>query len=89
MPHSFAMTFNTLDATRRLVAAGLDRPKAEAVVDEIAAAQADLVTKPDLDSALAVMKSDLDTALARMETRLVAWVVGSVLLAGLVGHLWK
>jgi hypothetical protein len=73
-----AMTFNTLDATRRLVAAGLDRPKAEAVVDEIAAAQTNLVTKADLDSAL-----------AKMETRLVTWIVGTVLLAGLVGHLWK
>jgi hypothetical protein len=41
------MSFNTLDAVRRIEAAGIARPQAEAIVDEIAAAQEELFTKAD------------------------------------------
>lgn len=39
--------FNTLDAVRRIEAAGIGRPQAKAIVDEIAAAQEELFTKGD------------------------------------------
>ena len=70
-----AMTFNTLDATRRLVAAGLDRPKAEAVVDEIAAAQWDLASKADL----AATKADVEAAIHKSALDLTWRLIGAMI----------
>jgi hypothetical protein len=53
------VTFDTLDATRRLRDAGFDEKQAETVVRVLAESQGDLVTKRDLEISLAPLKSDL------------------------------
>ena len=47
------MTVDPLTMTRQPVAAGFDRQRAEAVADALQAANRDLVTKDDLDRAVA------------------------------------
>lgn len=67
-----AMTFNTLDAVRRIQAAGLDRAHAEAVVDEIAAAQEHLFTKTDGEQLRAELKADVQSAKAELDVKIEA-----------------
>jgi hypothetical protein len=53
------LVFDTLQLTAHLKAAGLAPEQAEAVVRAIATAQDGLVTKSDLDTALAPLRTDL------------------------------
>lgn len=54
------ITFDTLDATRRLRDAGFDEKQAETVVRVLADAQASLVTREHFDSKFAVMDAKMD-----------------------------
>ena len=62
-------TFDTLDAMRRLEQAGMDRAQAEATVETMREAQAELATKADLRTDLAALESRLLLALAELRAR--------------------
>ena len=70
-----ASTFDTLDAMRRLEQAGMERALAEAAVETIREAQAELATKADL----AALESRLHTALAELRADLcrALWIQGA------------
>ena len=53
------ITIDTLKLSDKLVSAGFDRAQAEAVVRAIAEAQDELITRKDLEIALAPLKTDL------------------------------
>ena len=74
-----SITFDSLKLSDKLKTAGFTAEQAEAVVRVIAEAQDELVTKKDLDIALAPLKADIN---------LLKWMVGFVL-AGIVGILLK
>ena len=69
------VSFDTLTAARDLEAAGLERPQAEAIVKTMResgrADFANLATKVDI--------AEIHTAIANLETRLLRWIVGTVL----------
>ena len=69
------VSFDTLTAARDLEAAGLERPQAEAIVKTMReSGQADfanLVTEVDI--------AKIHTAIANLETRLLRWIVGTIL----------
>jgi hypothetical protein len=73
------ITFDSLKLADRLKTAGFTPEQAEAVVRVIAEAQDELVTKKDLEIALAPLRSDV---------QLLKWMMGFVL-AGVVGILLK
>ena len=73
------ITFDSLKLSDKLKTAGFTAEQAEAVVRVIAEAQDELVTKKDLDIALAPLKADVN---------LLKWMMGFVL-AGIVGILLK
>jgi hypothetical protein len=73
------ITFDSLKLSDKLKMAGFTAEQAEAVVRVIAEAQEDLVTKKDLDIALAPLKADVN---------LLKWMMGFVL-AGIVAILLK
>jgi hypothetical protein len=73
------ITFDSLKLSDKLKTAGFTSEQAEAVVRVIAEAQDDLVTKKDLDIALAPLKADVN---------LLKWMMGFVL-AGIVAILLK
>jgi len=73
------ITFDSLKLSDRLKTAGFTAEQAEAVVRVIAEAQDELVTKKDLEIALAPVKADI---------HLLKWMMGFVL-AGVVGILLK
>ena len=73
------ITFDSLKLSDRLKTAGFTADQAEAVVRVIAEAQDELVTKKDLDIALAPFKADIN---------LLKWMMGFVL-AGIVAILLK
>jgi len=73
------ITFDSLKLSDKLKTAGFTAEQAEAVVRVIAEAQDDLVTKKDLDIALAPIKADVN---------LLKWMMGFVL-AGIVAILLK
>ena len=68
------VTFDTLELTDALKKAGIPQEQAEAIVRVLVKAQDQLVTKTDLDSALAPLRTDLTV---------LKWMVG-LLLAGMV-----
>ena len=72
-------TFDTLDATRRLERAGMERTQSEATVETIRDAQGGLATKSDL----AVLRSDLHSALAELRGDLyrALWIQGAGIVA--------
>ena len=74
-----SITFDSLKLADRLKTAGFTAEQAEAVVRVIAEAQDELVTKKDLEIALAPVKADI---------HLLKWMTGFVL-AGVVGILLK
>lgn len=80
------ITIDTLKLVDQMVAAGIQRPAAEAVVRAIAEAQAELVTKQDLEVALAPIKTDL--AVIKTELSHLKWGVGLVI-AGVLAQLLK
>ena len=69
------VSFDTLTAARDLEAAGLERPQAEAIVKTMResgrADFANLATKVDI--------AEIHTAIANLETRLLRWIVGTIL----------
>ena len=73
--HIMNVSFDTLTAARDLEAAGLERPQAEAIVKTMResgrADFANLATKVDI--------AEIHTAIANLETRLVRWIVGTIL----------
>lgn len=73
------VTFDTLELTESLKKAGIPAEQAEAVVRAIAKAQDSLVTKTDLDTALAPLRTDL---------AVLKWMMG-VLLAGVISLVLK
>jgi hypothetical protein len=73
------ITIDSLKLSDKLKTAGFTAEQAEAVVRVIAEAQDDLVTKKDLDIALAPIKADVN---------LLKWMMGFVL-AGIVAILLK
>ena len=77
------MTVDTLTMTRQLVAAGFDRQRAEAVADALQAANRDLVTKDDLDRAVAPLatRASLYRALWLQTGAIVAAVAGILAIA--------
>ena len=79
-------TFDTLDAMRRLENAGMERAQAEATVETIRDAQAELATKADLGllrSELAAVESRLVSALAELRADLyrALWIQGAGIVA--------
>jgi hypothetical protein len=73
------ITIDTLKLSDKLVSAGFDRAQAEAVVRAIAEAQDELITRKDLEIALAPLKTDL---------ALLKWGVGLVI-AGVAAQIMK
>ena len=73
------ITFDSLKLSDKLKSAGFTPDQAEAVVRVIAEAQDDLVTKKDLEIALAPLKADVN---------LLKWMMVFVL-AGIVAILLK
>ena len=76
-------TFDTLDATRRLEKAGMERTQAEATVETIREAQAELATKADLRSDLAALEYSLRSALSELRADLyrALWIQGAGIVA--------
>ena len=76
------VSFDTLAAARDLEAAGLERPQAEAIVKTMResgrADFANLATKVDIAEVRTEI-ADVRTAIANLETRLLRWMVGTVL----------
>ena len=72
------ITFDTLELVEKLKSAGIPQGQAEAVVRVIAEAQNRLVTKDDLEIALAPLKTDL-AVLKWMMGLLLASVLSLVL----------
>jgi len=68
------VTFDTLELAEKLKSSGIPQEQAEAVVRTIAEAQTQLVTKTDLDVALALIRTDF---------AILKWMIG-VLLAGVL-----
>ena len=73
------VTFDTLQLTDKLKAAGIPAEQAEAVVRALAEAQGELITKTDLETALAPVRTDL---------AVLKWMMG-VLLAGVISLVLK
>ena len=73
------MTIDTLKLADKLESAGFNRDQAAAVVRAIAESQDELVTKKDLDIALAPIKTDL---------AVLKWGMGLVI-AGVAAQLFK
>ena len=70
--------FDTLKASRKLKAAGIDEAHAEAIVQSMAEAFDDSVaTKADLASVKAELIQDI--AVVKSDIRLLKWMVGVVL----------
>ena len=73
------ITFYTLELVDKLKTAGIPQEQAEAIVRVLVKAQDQLVTKTDLDSALAPLRTDL---------AVLKWMMG-LLLAGVVSLVLK
>lgn len=80
------ITFDSLKLSDKLKASGFTAEQAEAVVRVIAEAQDDLVTRKDLDIALAPLK--IDTAVIKAEMVQIKWMLGLVL-GGIIAILVK
>ena len=76
------VSFDTLTAARELEAAGIERPQAEAIVKTMResgrADFASLATKVD-SAEIRTEIADVRTAIANLETRLLRWIVGTIL----------
>jgi len=78
------MALDTLQMTDRLTQAGLDRQQAEAVVRSIVDAQRELVTREQLEIALAPLRTDL-AVLKWMNAAIASAVLAQLLRGLLVG----
>ena len=70
---------DTLKLSNRLKAARMPSEQAEALADGLAESLKESY----------VTREFLDARLAALETRLIAWVVGTVGLATLINHWWR
>jgi hypothetical protein len=73
------MTFDTLEATRKLQAAGYNEKQAEAVIRVLADAQESLITKEHFDAKFAVVEAKMDK---------LSWMMG-ILIALAVANFAK
>ena len=73
--------FDTLALARCLEAAGVANGQAQAIAAGIRDARADLVTKADLDAALAALESRQEAKLANAANRML---LGNIAIAGLL-----
>jgi len=80
------ITFDSLKLSDKLKTAGFTADQAETVVRVIAEAQDELVTKKDLDSALAPLR--IDMAVLKTEITQIKWMLGFVI-AGIAAVLAK
>ena len=80
------ITFDSLKLSDKLKTAGFSADQAETVVRVIAEAQDELVTKKDLDSALAPLR--IDMAVLKTEISQIKWMLGFVI-AGIAAVLAK
>lgn len=80
------ITFDSLKLSDRLKTAGFTPEQAESVVRVIAEAQDELVTRKDLDVALAPLKTDL--AVLKTEVAQIKWMLGFVI-GGIIAVLAK
>jgi UDP-N-acetyl-D-mannosaminuronate dehydrogenase len=80
------ITFDSLKLSDKLKASGFTPEQAETVVRVIAEAQDDLVTRKDLDIALAPLKTD--AAVIKAEMVQIKWMLGLVL-GGIIAILVK
>ena len=80
------ITVDSLKLSDKLKTAGFTADQAETVVRVIAEAQDELVTKKDLDSALAPLR--IDMAVLKTEITQIKWMLGFVI-AGIAAVLAK
>ena len=80
------ITFDSLRISDKLRTAGFTAEQAESVVRVIAEAQDELVSKKDLDAALAPLKTDL--AVLKTEVSQIKWMLGFVI-GGIIAVLAK
>ncbi len=73
------VTFDTLEATRKLQAAGYEERQAEAVVRVLSEAQGSLITKEHFDAKFAVVEAKMDK---------LSWMMG-ILIALAVANFAK
>lgn len=73
------VTFDTLDATKRLREAGFDEKQAETVVRVLSDAQSNLVTREHFDAKFAVVEAKMDK---------LSWMMG-ILIAMAVANFAK
>ena len=64
------VTFDALDATRKLRDAGFDEKQAETVVRVLAASQESLITREHFDAKFAVIEAKMDK---------ISWMIGAVI----------
>lgn len=84
------VTFDTLDATRRLRDAGFDEKQAETVVRVLADAQAGQVTREHFDARMEQLEARLDARLALLRTELAVVKGGmGLVVAGVAAQLLK
>ncbi len=79
MANAAALEFDTLAATRELVAAGLERQQAEAIAVTARASRAGLATKTDLDGLEVRLNARLDAKISGLETRMLRVAIAIVL----------
>jgi len=86
-----AVTFDTLRFPKKLEAAGLPTPQAEAIADAFREATSEqLVTRDYLDARLEAVKSDLRADIEGVKGDIIKWVAGLLIAqAALVATLVK
>lgn len=94
MANAAMFEFDTLAATRELVAAGLARRQAEAIAVTVHAGRAGLATKADLDSLEVRLNARFGAKISGLETRMLRVAIAIVpaqtaLTAGLTFGLLK
>jgi hypothetical protein len=72
------LTFNTLDATKKLREAGFNEKQAETVIRVLHEAQTNLVTREYLDTKLETLELRLVTKLETLELRLTVKLGGLI-----------
>lgn len=85
--------FDTHRLVRRLEAAGVPQAQAEAITDALheSAADADLVTRKDLEQAVFLLRQEMATRFERIdgELKLNRWMLGIIILAQVTPWLAK
>jgi len=72
-----SITFDTLDATRRLRDAGFDEKQAEAVVRVLSDSQERLVTREHFDFKMETLGKDIQTLERRLTIKLGAFIAAA------------